>query len=482
MALSRRKFVQNSALAAGGFFIVPRHVLGKGFIAPSDKLNIAAVGAGGKGASDIANAWNNDANNVVALCDVDWTVAKRSVEKFPNAARYQDFRIMLEKEKSIDAVTISTPDHTHATIAMAAMGLGKHVYVQKPLTHDIFEARTLTEAARRQKVVTQMGNQGASGAGVKQMIEWYDQGLIGSVHTIYVWTNRPVWPQGIPVPKGQVEVPKDLAWDLFIGPATPVEYHPGYHPFKWRGWWNFGTGALGDMACHLMDPPYRVLGLGYPLEVECSVGAVFTKDWTAEYIPEGCPPSSQVKLKFAPSAKNKSEVTLTWSDGGIRPFHPDLIPPDVFMGDDDGSNGVIMIGKKGIMTCGTYGAVPKIYKKNGEKMEMPKPVVTGTPVVALPENGHQASWVAACKAGFNSPEHKALTSSFDFAGPLTESILMGNLAIRSYDLRVARTGGRTGFDYPGRKKLLWDGVNMKITNFEEANQFVKRTYREGWSL
>jgi hypothetical protein len=216
------------------------------------------------------------------------------------------------------------------------------------------------------------------------------------------------------------------------------------------------------MACHLMDPPYRVLGLGYPLEVECSVGAVFTKDWTAEYIPEGCPPSSQVKLKFAPSAKNKSEVTLTWSDGGIRPFHPDLIPPDVFMGDDDGSNGVIMIGKKGIMTCGTYGAVPKIYKKNGEKMEMPKPVVTGTPVVALPENGHQASWVAACKAGFNSPEHKALTSSFDFAGPLTESILMGNLAIRSYDLRVARTGGRTGFDYPGRKKLLWDGVNMKM--------------------
>ena len=272
-------------------------------------------------------------------------------------------------------------------------------------------------------------------------------------------------------------MPKDLAWDVWVGPAQMVDYHPSYHPFKWRGWWNFGTGALGDMACHMMDPPYRVLGLGYPLEVECSVGSVFLKDWTPEYLPDGCPPSSSVQLKFAKSKKNKKPVTMSWSDGGIRPFIPDLIPANEIVGDEDGANGVLMIGSKGIMTCGVYGANPRIYKKNGEKIVMPK---ADPKVVILPEHGHQASWTEAVKAGFNSPAHKALTSSFDYSGPLTESILMGNLAIRSYGLRVARTKG--GFDFPGRKKLIWDGVNMKITNYEDANQFVKREYREGWKL
>jgi predicted dehydrogenase len=478
MAINRRNFIKKAALASGSFFIVPRHVLGKGYTPPSDRLNIAAVGSNGKGYSDIVNAWNEDKNNVVALCDIDWNYAKRTAEKFPKATRYTDFREMLEKEKSIDAVTVSTPDHTHAVIAMTAMQLGKHVYVQKPLTHNIYEARTLTEAARKYKVVTQMGNQGASGAGVKQMIDWFNQGLIGKVHTVHIWTNRPVWPQGIPVPTGTHEVPKDVAWDLFIGPAAPVEYHPGYHPFKWRGWWNFGTGALGDMGCHLIDPPYRVLGLGYPTEVECSVGSVFIKDWTPEWIPEGCPPSSHVQLKFRATPKNKSDVTMIWSDGGIRPFHPDLIPPDEAMGDETGSNGVIMIGTKGVMTCGVYGATPKIFRKNKERLEMPK----ADPSVKLPpEHGHQIFWTEACKAGFNSDKHKALTSSFDFAGPMSEAVLMGNLAIRSYGLRVARATGNS-FDYPGRKKLLWDGTNMRITNFEEANQFVKREYRSGWHL
>ncbi len=477
MSISRRKFLQQGSLALGSFFIVPRHVLGRGFVAPSDKLNIAAIGAGGKGSSDILNAWNNGANNVVALCDVDWARADASIKKFPNAVKYRDFREMFDKQKDIDAVTISTPDHTHATIAMAAMQLGKHVYVQKPLTHNIHEARVLTEAARKYQLVSQMGNQGASGAGVKQMVEWFDKGLIGTVETVHVWTNRPVWPQGIPTPTNKPEMPKDLAWDVWVGPAQMVDYHPSYHPFKWRGWWNFGTGALGDMACHMMDPPYRVLGLGYPLEVECSVGSVFLKDWTPEYLPDGCPPSSNVQLKFGKTKKNKKPVIMSWSDGGIRPFHPDLIPTNEVMGDEDGANGVLMIGSKGIMTCGVYGANPRIYKKNGEKIVMPKPDPS---VVILPEHGHQASWTEAVKAGFNSPAHKALTSSFDYSGPLTESILMGNLAIRSYGLRVARTKG--GFDYPGRKKLIWDGVSMKITNFEEANQFVKREYREGWKL
>ena len=480
MAIKRRDFIKNTALAVGGLFIVPRHVLGRGFTAPSDMLNIAAIGAGGKGNSDIINASFEGKNNVSALCDIDWNRAANAISKFPNAQKFRDFRTMFDKmHKDIDAVTISTPDHNHATIAMTAMQLGKHVYVQKPLTHNIYEARTLTEAARRYKVVSQMGNQGASGAGVKQMVEWFDKGLIGKVHTVHIWTNRPVWPQGIPFPTGKMEKPADLDWDTWVGPASWVDYNPAFHPFKWRGWWNFGTGALGDMGCHLIDPPFRVLGLDYPTEVECSVGSVFLKDWTPEYIPEGCPPSSRVQLKFPKTKKNNSEVTMTWHDGGLRPFHPEWISADEIMGDPDGSNGALLIGTKGVMACGTYGQYPKIFKKNGEKLEMPKPDPS---VKTLPEHGHQASWTEACKAGFGSDKHLALTSSFDYSGPLTETVLMGNLAIRSYGLRTPRAGSSTAFDYPGRKKLLWDGTNMKITNFEDANQFVKREYREGWKL
>ncbi len=482
LTTTRRKFLKTGALAAGSFFIVPRHVLGKGFIAPSDKLNLASIGAGGKGQSDIANAYNNGANNVVALCDVDKARAKGSIDKFPDAKLYSDFRRMFDEMKdTIDAVTISTPDHTHAVAAMAAMQLGKHVYVQKPLTHNIAEARMLTEAARKYKVVSQMGNQGASNPTQKVMMDWLDKGLIGKVSEVHIWTNRPVWPQGIPVPTQKMPLPESMSpedWELFVGPAEWVEYHPLYHPFKWRGWWNFGTGALGDMGCHLIDPAFRVLGLGYPTEVECSVGQVFIKDWTPEYIPEGCPPSSNVQLKFPATERNKSEVTMYWTDGGIRPFHPDWIPANEPLAEADSSNGVIMIGKKGIMTCGTYGNNPKIYLKNGDRMEMPKLEQTGTP---LPEHGHQVSWTNACKAGFDSKEHKALSSSFDYAGPLTETVLMGNLAIRSYNLRKPNDNGR-GFNFYGRKKLLWDGPNMKITNFDEANQFVSRPYRAGWKL
>lgn len=476
---SRRQFLQTGAIAATSFFIVPRHVLGgPGFIAPSDKLNIAGVGVGGKGYGDTNNAFNNGANNMVALCDVDWGNArvKDNFGKHPNAKRYKDFREMLDKEgKNIDAVTVSTADHTHAVIAMAAMQRGKHVYVQKPLTHNIYEARMLTEAARKYKVVTQMGNQGSSNPQQKQMVEWFDKGLIGTVHTIHLWTNRPVWPQGIPVPQAAADVPADLDWDVWLGPAQKVGYSPAYHPFKWRGWWNFGAGALGDIGCHIMDVPFRVLGLGYPTEVETSVGSVFLKDWTPEYIPEGCPPSSHVEMKFPASAKNKSVVNMTWSDGGIRPFRPEFLPENEPM-PENGENGVFMIGDKGLMACSMYGNDPKVYTKSGQKLEA-APRSSGEK--SLPENGHQVLWTEACKAGFNSKEHKGLTSSFDFAGPLTESVLMGNVAIRSY---MVRTANGKGFTYPGRKKLMWDGKNMKITNFDDANQFVKREYREGWSL
>jgi predicted dehydrogenase len=476
---SRRDFVKKSALALGGFYIVPRHVIGKGFIAPSDKLNVASVGAGGKGASDIKNAYNKGANNVVALCDVDFNgSAKATAALFPNAKQYKDWRVMLnEMSKDIDALTISTPDHNHAVIASAAMQMGKHVYVQKPLTHNIAEARYLTEAARRHKVVTQMGNQGASNPGQMQMVKWFDEGKIGKVHTVQIWTNRPVWPQGIPTPNGKPDMPEGISWDNWVGPADWVDYHPGYHPFKWRGWWNFGTGALGDIGCHTIDTPFRVLGLNYPTEVECSVGSVFIKDWTPEWIPEGCPPSSQVQIKFPATAKNKSEMKMIWMDGGMRPFYPELIPADEPLSNDGGANGVLMIGTKGIMSCGMYGLNPKIYLKNGERIEAPKLDISALP----PEYGHQTSWAEACKAGFGSTQHKALTSSFDYSGPLTETVLMGNLAIRSYMLRKARTTGN-GFDYYGRKKLLWNGNDMKITNFDEANQFVKRQYREGWKL
>ncbi|MCY7358877.1 MAG: Gfo/Idh/MocA family oxidoreductase [Rudanella sp.] len=478
---SRRQFLQTGALAtAGSFFIVPRHVLGKGFIAPSDKLNIAGVGVAGKGFSDTNNAFNKGANNMVALCDVDWgrEQVKKNFENHPKATRYKDFRQMLDKEgKNIDAITVSTADHTHAVVAMAAMQMGKHVYVQKPLTHNIYEARMLTEAARKYKVVTQMGNQGASNPQQIQMVEWFDKGLLGKVHTVNLWTNRPVWPQGIPVPQPIAEVPADLDWDLWLGPAQKVGYTPAYHPFKWRGWWNFGAGALGDIGCHIMDVPFRVLRLSSPTQVETSIGSVFLKDWTPEYIPEGCPPSSHVELKFPATAQNKQAVTMNWSDGGIRPTRPEWLPEGESM-PENGENGMVMIGDKGLLICGLYGNDPKLYTKDGQKFvgaEKPDAVKN------MPENGHQILWTEACKAGFNSKEHKGLHSSFDFAGPLTESVLMGNLAIRSYTLRVPKADGK-GFTYPGRKKLTWDGPNMKITNFDEANQFVKREYRDGWKL
>ncbi|NND34839.1 MAG: Gfo/Idh/MocA family oxidoreductase, partial [Saprospiraceae bacterium] len=471
----------SAVLTAGSFFIVPRHVLGRGFTAPSDKLGLAAIGAGGKGKSDILNAWNKRTNEVVALCDVDTGQCKDSISKFRKASFYHDYRKMFdEMHNDIDAVTISTPDHTHAVIAMAAMSLGKHVYVQKPLTHDIHEARMLTETARERRVVSQMGNQGASNPAQKQMVEWFNSGIIGTVDTVHVWTNRPVWPQGIPAPSELPSLPDTMNkehWDLFIGPAKMVDYHPLYHPFKWRGWWNFGTGALGDMGCHLIDTPFRVLQLGYPEEVQCSVGQVFTKDWVPEYIPEGCPPSSRVEIKFPRSSNNPAPVKLTWHDGGLRPFHPDLIPAEDFIGEENSTNGVLMIGEKGIMTCGTYGRNPKIYLKSGEQINMPE-----TTDSELPEWGHQISWTEACKDGFDSPKHKSLTSSFDYAGPLTETVLMGNLAIRSYMLGEETKDRRGRLDFPGRKKLRWDGAKMKITNFDPANQFVQRDYREGWKL
>jgi predicted dehydrogenase len=464
---SRRKFIRNAAVASAGFFIVPRHVIGRGFIAPSDKLNIAGIGVGGKGESDLAEFAKSPNAVIVALCDVDDRQAKKSKERFPKATYHKDFRQMLEKEKNnIDAVSVSTPDHTHAVAAMMAIQMGKHVYVQKPLTHDIFEARMLTEAARKYKVVSQMGNQGASGDGVRQMQEWYNAGIIGDAHTIRVWTNRPVWPQGFGKPKNTAPVPAELEWDLWLGPAPWEEYREGYVPFNWRGYWSFGTGALGDMACHLVDPAFKTVGLGYPSEVECSVAAIYEQMWTASYYPDSCPAASSIKLKF-PGKNGKPDVKLYWMDGGIRPERPEELKPEEAMGDTDGSGGVIIEGTNGKMMCGTYGSNPKLLPTSRmTEVSVPKTLAR------VPE-GHYVQWVNACIAGFGKKE---LSSSFDYAGPLTEAVLMGNLALRAWNIKNQQ--GR----FIGRKKLLWDAVNMKITNFDEANQFVRREYRQGWTL
>jgi len=477
---SRRTFIKQSAIASS-VFLVPRHVLGGiGYTAPSDQLNLAAIGAGGKGASDIRNASVKGRERIVSLCDVDFSgSAKASVERFPKAKLYADYREMLEKEKDIDAVTISTPDHVHGPAAAFCMERGKHVYVQKPMTHNIREARILTEMARKHKIVSQMGNQGGSNPLLEMVQKWVDSGKLGKISRVQIWTNRPVWPQGsaIPAPDASKK-PKDLNWDLWLGPAAYRPYTPNIHPFSWRGWWDFGTGALGDVGCHLIDIPFRTLGLKYPTDAECSVGSVFSQMWTADYHPEGCPASSFITLHYGATEKSKSPIEMTWSDGGIRPSHPDIIPANHDIGGTDSNNGVLIIGEKGLISTNINDSsplMPKLYLNDGTTEFGPEVEPNDEP-----EYGHQRKWVEACKAGFDSAGHKGLTSSFDYAGPMTETVLMGNLAIRSYLLRKENSEGKQEFF--ARKKLLWDGENTRITNLEEANQFVGRTYRKGWEV
>jgi predicted dehydrogenase len=317
--------------------------LGKGFIAPSDTLYIAGIGVGGKGESDLTGfagsldgkTKGNPKAKIAFLCDVDDRQAVASKKNFPKAVYYKDYRIMLDKEaKNIDAVSVSTPDHMHAVQAMAAMQRGKHVYVQKPLTHDIYEARMLTEAAKRYKVVTQMGNQYASADYVRTAKEWVDAGLIGDVHTVLTWTNRPVWPQGLPWPTEKAEIPKELDWNLWLGTAQQKDYVKNLVPFNWRGWWDFGTGALGDMACHIMDAAFRILPIDFPTEVECSATTAWEDFYKEANYKESCPASSIIHLKFprkdlpAGQAGGKGDIKFTWMDGGLIPKRPDELLPD----------------------------------------------------------------------------------------------------------------------------------------------------------
>jgi predicted dehydrogenase len=474
---SRRDFIKVTTVLAAGFYIIPRHVLGgRGFTAPSDRLIVAGIGAGGKGESDINEFFKSGKADIAFLCDVDDKQAAKSRERFPKAKFYKDYREMIDKEsKNFDAVSVSTPDHSHAIQAIAAMQLGKHVYVQKPLTHDIYEARMLTEAAVKYKVVTQMGNQGSSGDGVRQLMEWYNSGIIGRVHDVYVWTDRPVWPQGIAWPNKTASAPATLDWNLWLGTAPQKDYVENIAPFNWRGWWDYGTGALGDMGCHLIEAPFRVLGLGYPTEATCSVSSYYTGPFQRGYFPDSPPAASHVTLKFA-GKKTKEDIILHWMDGGIQPERPEELGANETMG--DGGNGVIFAGTKGKMMCDTYGENPRLLPLSKNKDIKIPATIARVPGGA---KGHYKQWVEACIAGYNSKEAKNLSAPFSIAGPLTETVLMGNLAIRSYDIKKSRNNEPSAFDYPGRGiKLLWDGPNMRVTNFEDANQFVKRKYREGW--
>jgi predicted dehydrogenase len=448
--ISRREFMSGAAAAVASFTIVPRHVLGgTGHTPPSEKLNIAGVGVGGMGKSNLERL---ESENIVALCDVDEEYAGKVFDLYPQAKKYRDFRRMLEKQKDIDAVVVATPDHTHTVVSMMAMKMGKHVYVQKPLTYSVYEARLLTEAAREHKVATQMGNQGHSGEGPRLICEWIWDGAIGPVREVHCWTNRPVWPQGIGRPKDMPPVPETLDWDLWLGPAPFRPYNPAYLPFNWRAWLDFGTGALGDMACHIMDPSFWALKLGYPTSVEASHSYDVREMWKRVENKETYPRASVVRYKF-PARRDMPPVKLTWYDGGLLPPRPEELEP----GRKLPESGTIFVGDKGKLMCETYGGSPRLipeakmraYKRPPKTIER---IIDGV-------DGHEQDWVRACKGG------KPACSNFDYSGPLTETVVMGNLAMHN----------------PG-ERLKWDGQNMKVTNLVEANEYVHRQYRKGWSL
>ncbi len=449
--ISRRKFVGGIA-AAAGITIVPRYVLGgRGYQAPSDKLNIACIGPGGMGGNN-TNKCAAAGENIVALCDVDDEKAAKMFAKYPNAKRHKDFRKMLEQQKDIQAVIVAPPDHSHAVAALAAMQLGKHVYCQKPMTRTVGEARRLTEAARKYKVATQMGNQGHSNEGLRLVCEWIWDGAIGPVREVHMWTNRPVWPQGMfKRPAETPPVPATLDWDVWIGPSAMRPYSPAYHPFNWRAWQDFGAGALGDMGCHVMDAAFSALKLGYPTSVEAFTSDIVVEMWKKQENKETYPSSSVVHYNF-PARGDMPPVKLHWYDGGMKPEKPEELEYGELP-----ESGTIFVGDKGKIITPTYTEsvriIPEAKMKEYKRPEKTLPRVKGG------QEGHEQNWIAACKGG------DPADSNFDYSGPFTETVVMGNLAIR----------------FPG-KQLLWDGVNMKVTNFDAANEFVFPKYREGWSL
>lgn len=429
------------------FMIAPRRILGgQGQLAPNDKLNIAVIGAGGRGADNIEGV---QTENIVALCDVDQSRAASSLKRFPGARVHRDFRKMFDEQKDIDAVLVATPDHTHAVASMAALKLGKHVYCEKPLTRTVYEARVLAKTAAEAKVATQMGNQGMAFEGNRLIKEWIWGGTIGHVREVHVWSDRPThrgkmplwWPQGIERPEETPPVPAHLDWDLWLGPAPSRPYHPAYVPFKWRGWWDFGSGGLGDMGIHNLAPVFSALKLGAPTSVHASSTPVFK---------ESVPLAATVHYQF-PARGEMPALKLHWYDGGLLPERPDALEDDRPLEAEDG---IIFVGDKGtLLVRGWGGETPRLIPESRHREFTP-------PRKTLPRSiGHHLEWLQACKKG------TATESDFGFAGPLTEAVLLGSVAIRM-----------------AGEELHWDSASMKIRNAPEAEEFLHYSYRAGWSL
>lgn len=435
-SLSRRALLQGAASAAALLSLPPRlraqteSIRTPRKIAPGEKLNIACVGCGGKGATDIQEV---SSENIVALCDVDLARTKQVAQKFPQAPKFQDYRVMLrEMDEHIDAVTVSTPDHMHYPIAKMAIELGKHVYVQKPLTHTVWEARQLAELARKHRVATQMGNQGQADEGGRVLCEYLAAGAIGPVREVHVWTNRPIWPQGVERPKEKAAVPATLDWNLWLGVAPERPYSPVYHPFKWRGWRDFGTGALGDIGCHSFAPIARALKLGAPSSVEATSSPVFKETY---------PVASIVRYEF-PARAGLPPVKLVWYDGGLKPARPEGLEADRQLGE----GGTIYVGDHGVIHNGRLLPESKMR-------EFPPPPKT------MPRSpGHYQEWLLACKGGAPAG------SNFDISGPQAETVLLGNIALLT------------------QKRLLWDAPSFRITNDPAANELLRRKYRDGWDV
>lgn len=435
--LTRRAFLRDSALAGSALWLTfdgPEAAAAKPK-SPNERLNVGAVGVGGKGNSNV-NACAGE--NIVALCDVDQKRGGRALSRYGKAAKYDDFRKMLDKEK-LDAVLVSTPDHTHAVAALDAMSRGLHVYCEKPLTWSIQEARAMTELARKKKLATQMGNQGTSTDGLRKAVGVVQGGVIGDVKEVHIWTNRPIWPQGMGGLAKATDVPGHLKWDLWLGPAAARGYNKAYLPFKWRGWWDFGTGALGDMACHTANMAFMALKLGAPTKVTAlkTVGG-------SEVSP---PKKSIIRYEF-PARGDMPPVTVTWYDGGFQP--PRSLVPGVNRFTTSGS---LLVGEKGVLySPNDYGASFGLHpREKFEGVELPASPLPKSP-------GHHREWLAACKGG------EPAVSNFDYAGPLTEFVLLGNVA-----LRVG-------------KEVVWDAEKMTAKGCPEADRFVRREYRKGWSI
>ena len=442
---TRRQFIGASALATFGFTYLPSRVWGA-----NERLQFAGIGVGGKGSSDIDGAGN--LGDVVAICDVDDNTLNAKAKQFDKAEKFNDFRVMLEKMAGkIDAVTVSTPDNTHCTAAATAIKLGKHVYCQKPLTHDVWEARHLQELAKKHKVCTQMGNQGTAENGLRRAVEIVQSGAIGGVREVHVWTNRPVWPQAPDItarPTEAMPVPAHVHWDLFLGPAPERPYHSAYHPFKWRGWWDFGTGALGDMACHTANMAFMALKLGHPLTIEAETGPINSETF---------PAWATITFEF-PARGNLPPVKFVWHEGKMPDGKKNLPSPDLMYGQKASDSGSLLVGDKGTLySPNDYGAAFTLFpEKDFKDYQDPAPTL---PRNGKGDQGMKNEWVEAIKA--NKPS--IALSNFEYAGALTETILLGNVAMRV------------------GKKLQWNGPKLKVTNAPEAAQYIKRDYRPGWT-